>query len=498
MKYFKNFSDLRSNFLDVNSRCPWYLKFDANRAASVSWLNSKKSATYLTESIFTDVFNYEAEVLDLMTQAGDPKQKSDKNRIETINLLSSSNKLRLDKALTSVVLGEMSDLLLLSGSKYKTVGPSLAFDSLPQSTSSSFPDFLRPKTKVKEKVVSCIHNLLRSKVRFPFVLFPISINWRTQISSSGKLKFRQFYPFPVLIAVIEKMIFNGIFVHFENNKTTPYCMGNTYTDLAVRYSYWQNRNYIYSLDFEAFDQRLENDLIKLCIDFLSSKIQLSYYDKFLVNDILDYHRNCLIISCVNGLVCMFKKKRGLMSGSSLTNLVGSLINIFCILYLNRKYRLQIDTKSLSVLGDDIIFASNIKLELSDLSKLYNDEFYMKVSIEKSQIFLPSQKVFFLGHYFDMKGRYLDEHRVKLQLCISENFIHEEVLSTNDRIWSKFCSICFKCSDGSEFFNKYHRSLMYKLRLEKPLGYYYTLFNSDGDMYKKLKFEEFKLEGWRSQ
>jgi hypothetical protein len=69
MKYFKNFSDLRNNFLDVNSRCPWYLKFDANRAASVSWLNSKKSATYLTESVFVDVFNYEAEVLDLMTKA---------------------------------------------------------------------------------------------------------------------------------------------------------------------------------------------------------------------------------------------------------------------------------------------------------------------------------------------------------------------------------------------------------------------------------------------
>jgi hypothetical protein len=185
MKYFKNKIDLDSFMETLNSDSPWFLKFNVSKASNVCWMNSKKSATYLTESIFIKLFNYEEEVKKLMASSGDPKIVSNSNRKETINLLTSDNFLNLDAVIIKKVFGLMSDLLLLSGNKYKAVSPSEAFDSLPQDTSSSFPDFQRPKSLLRKKVINMVHNIYRMKdTPRSFVKYPISLNWRTHISSS--------------------------------------------------------------------------------------------------------------------------------------------------------------------------------------------------------------------------------------------------------------------------------------------------------------------------
>jgi hypothetical protein len=498
MKKFSTVSDLEQYLSYLNDSLPYFAKFNPKRAASVSWLNSKKSATFVYETIFIKLFDCEEIMKELKHSSGDPNKISNINRIETINLLSSSKKIDLDVDLTHKVLAEMADLLLLSGRKYKTVSPSDAFDTLPQNTSSSFPEFRRPKSVVKKEVCSLIHKLIRTPKLKLFHNFPISVNWRTQVSSSLKLKYRQFYPFPVLVAVLEKMIFNGIFAHFETNQMTPYCMSNTFEHLSKRYVKWQTKRHIYSIDFKSFDQRIENILLSTMLKFLANKVSLRAYDTDILDSIISYHCNCQIISSINGETCMFTKERGLMSGSALTNLLGSMVNLFTLLYLNRIYRLNIDTSSISILGDDIVFASDRKLSINTFSLYYKKHFDLEVSTEKSNVYSPGEQVYFLGHNFDNNGRYLNHAKTVVQLCISENYISEEILSTNDRIWSKFCSILFKCSDGEEFFDHFKLRLMRILNIEKPIGHYYSLFNSDGDMYKKLEFDSYKSNGWRSQ
>jgi hypothetical protein len=498
MRIFSKLIDLEKHLSYLNDSLPYFAKFDPKRAANVSWLNSKKSATFLYEPVFIKLFHCEGIIKQIGSSSGDPVKVSNLNRIETIKLLTSSDNLRLDESLTHKVLAEMADLLLLSGRKYKTVSPSEAFDSLPQNTSSSFPSFRRPKSLVKSDICSLVHKLIRTPKLKVFHNFPISVNWRTQVSSSIKLKYRQFYPFPALVAVLEKMIFNGIFSHFEKNQMTPYCMSNTFEHLSKRYVKWQTKRHIYSIDFKSFDQKIENILLSTLLKFLSSKISLRVHDIDILDSIISYHCNCLIISSINGETCMFRKKRGLMSGSALTNLLGSMVNLFTLLYLNRLYKLDVDKSSISILGDDIVFASDKKLSINDFALYYKKHFNLEISVEKSNVYSPGEQVYFLGHNFDQYGRYLNNAKTVVQLCISENYIPEEILSTNDRIWSKFCSILFKCSDGEQFFDHYKPRLMKILKLEKPIGYYYTLFNSDGDMYKKFEFESYKSNGWRSQ
>lgn len=498
MKTFDTFKNFKIFVTDINSHVPWFFKFNVNRASNVLWLNSKKHATFIKEKIFIKLFDNEQEINKVEKDSGNPKNQCNNDRIKTIKFLTSAKLLTLNEKVTNKTLSQMSDLLLLSGNKFKSVGPTQAFESLPQNTSSSFPDFASPKSKIKQNLLLQIHNMVRNN-NFSFLCnLPISINWRTQVSNSLKLKYRQFYPFPVIIATLEKMLFYNLFNHFELNKKTPYCYSNTFVDLSHRYKKWQNNKYIYSLDFSSFDQHINNQLLKLILEFIFRKISPTKVDKSIFNAILEYHLNSIIISSINNKTCAFRKRKGLMSGSALTNLLGSFINLFMILYLNTICRLEIDVNSISILGDDIIFCSQRKLSVEFLSVLFDHHFGMIVSPEKSQIFLPKEKVYFLGHYFDSDGRYIDFKKTRIQLVFSQTFISEDVLSTEDRIFGKFCSILFKCVEGNDLFEKYIIRLRSLLRADPSPGFFYSIFNDDGNMFKKLDFEYYKTQGWRLQ
>lgn len=495
MQQFSKINELDAYLNSINCDLPSYLKFDVKRAKEVVWLQSHKDGSFLIERTFVELFNYGKTIDDFVNTTGSVKHTCSKNRLTTYSLLSKESDVQTDVKLSSIVKSQMADLLRLSGVKYKTITPSLAFDSLPSNTGSSFPNFVRPKSKIKSLIVKQVHLFLRNPV-MNILNYPISINWRTQISHSLKLKFRQFYPFPVILATLEKTIFGRLFDHFEKHKSTPYCYANTFEDLAPRYLKWQEKRFIYSIDFESFDQLIPNELIETCIDFLARYIVLTDHDRKSLAFIVKYHLSCKIVTRLNNKCTIFQKKRGLMSGSSLTNILGSMINLFMTLYLDKVYKLGIDPKSISIMGDDIIFASDKDISLSTLSTLYMKHFSMKISIDKSEKFAPGEKVFFLGYYFNHEGRYLSEDKVKLQLCISEHFIPEDVLSTNERVWSKFCSILFKCTDGSRFYDYYKARLFRLLKINGPLPLYTDLYGLDGVHNKIRNFNEYKERGWR--
>jgi hypothetical protein len=430
----------------------------------------------------------------LLFSAGDPKSMSIKQRKDVISALSTKSELRLDHKHRNFSWWKSSCLLGLSGHRYKPVSVYDAFDSLPSNTSSSFPDFKSPKTGVRTKIISQILRL-NSKNIFYLLNYYININWRTQVSSSKKLKFRQFYPFPVVVATLERMLFGNIFKHFELNKKTPYAYANIYPDLKERYNTWQSHPYIYSLDLASYDIRIAHLLITEGIDFLATHISLGTKEKVILNFLKEYHTQCLLLSSIDGKPFLFKKERGLMSGSALTNLLGSLINLFMLLYINKKYDLRVSFKSISIMGDDIIFATDRHISLEKISHLYRKHFDAIIHLEKSEVFSPGQKVFFLGYYFDNNGRYIDAEKTKLQLCISGSYVSEEDISTRDRIWSKFCSTIFRCSDGSLFFEEHYRKLLHTLELEKPIGYFYELFQGKLDKSRIRDFNYYKVSGW---
>jgi len=186
-----------------------------------------------------------------------------------------------------------------------------------------------------------------------------------------------------------------------------------------------------------------------------------------------------------------------MSGSSLTNLLGTLVNLFYLLYTNEKLKLNIDLSSISILGDDIVFASNKLISFNELNAFYETNFKQNLNIEKSEIFKQGEKVYFLGHYFDSEGRYLNRDRLEAQLCFSENYIPEDVMSTSDRVWSKFCSLLFKCSDGYDYFLKYKDKLLRLLKLDKVPDTYFSFYDNAGE-FRRLAFNDYAQNGWMNQ
>jgi len=495
MYVFSTFKEYKS-FLNKNCFEPeGYALSNITHAANVSFMMSHSLPTFLNEPIFMDLFQNKSQISNILKDAGDPKVVSVKNRVLTIDKFKRSVKSNLDNSKVSIVLNKMAKVLQLHGRKYAQSTPSDAFDSLPQSTSSSFPDY-KKKSLVRSKVIRQCHYLLRNPQNLKYIAnYPIAVNWRTQVSRTLKLKFRQFYPFPVIVSCLEKTLFSGIFKHFEKVKNTPYCYGNIFPDLSKRYELWQSHKYIYSLDIDSFDLNVNNDLISIILDFLVKFVPLNDNEIKVFEFIKYYHLNCYVVSKnENNKTVSFRKQRGLMSGSSLTSMLGSLINLFSIMYINEVEKLDLSLKGISVMGDDLIVCSNRNFKLDMFCRLFDSYFSQSVSNLKSEIFYPGQDVYFLGHYFNSNERKLNNERFKVQLCISENFISEDVMPLNERIISKFCSILFKCTDGSKIFDKYIDRLMSLIRLEQLPTFYYDLIDSENKS-KMLSFEEYKQKGW---
>jgi len=450
----------------------------------------------MTESIFITLFDCQSEIDKVKVLAGNPIIVGDTNRREAKKLLETNGKALLVDKKVQLALYRMSKLLQVNGIKFSTITPTEAFESLPQTTGSSFPRYVRKKAQIRTEIISQLHYLLR-KPKPVFQKYLIGINWRTQVSRSSRLKYRQFYPFPVLVAALEKVLFGKFFTHFEKTKNTPYCYGNIFPDLAKRYDKWQNFSSIYSLDLKSFDQNIVNSVLQICLDFLAKHTSMSANEQILFSYLKAYHLNCNIVTSIGGKTTVFQKRQGLMSGSALTNLLGTLVNLFYILYADEELNLKIDTRSLSIMSDDIVFATNVGVRLQTLNTYYKDKFNQTLQIEKSEIFKPGERVYFLGHFFDSKGRYLNVDRLTLNLCFSEHYIPESVMNTYDRIWSKFCSLLFKCSDGKDYFDKYKDKLMRILGTKQMPKHYVNFWDTSGSA-SLLSFEEFKQNGWMKQ
>jgi len=304
----------------------------------------------------------------------------------------------------------------------------------------------------------------------------VATSWRTQVNRTGKLKFRQFYPLPQIVQVIERRFFDPILLHFEKLKSTPYAFGFIWPHLKEVYKNMQAYKFVYSLDMSGYDISIPHVIIDLIFKELKKLLKMTPGETKLYEQITLYHKNALIMSSDAGGAIIFNKTRGLLSGSTVTNLFGSLINMFCLNYFCIDNNITINKRSYSVLGDDCIFGFNKYIEFSFISNYFLKTFGLSVSSEKSELFKKGEKIYYLGHYFDLNGRYLNRNRLNQQLCFSETFIPEEVMSKTERIVSKVCSLLFKSVDGFYEFEQIKEKLALALGISELPKYYKTFFN----------------------
>lgn len=439
------------------------------RVAGILWGQAMAKPSFLIEDVFVKLFDKQAEVDELLKI--DLTEEGEIERLKTFEALSTSKPLKLDTVLTHKTIAWMTKALRLEGKSFNPVSLEMAFDSMVSSTSSSFPDYVTPKVNQRDKVLKQARKAsFQQKSEF-FKNSLIGPAWRTQVNRSNKLKFRLFYPVAQFIQLIEKNIFYPFFHHFENNKRTSYAFGNVFPDIQWRYQQWNKSKYVYSLDIKGFDINISNDLINIIFVWLFSflrrdSVVIQHYKM-----IHDYHMCALIVTSLKGVVHVFRKRCGLLSGSVLTNLIGSMVSLFCLVYFCIDNRIYIKASNLSVHGDDVILATDVKMTIPFIAAYFKEHFNLEVSIEKSEIFLQGERVYYLGHYIDGNKRYMNKDRVMKQLYVSSHYIPSEVMNKSTRIYSKMLSNVLKSADGFDFFLQYNTRLMGLLNISELPKYY---------------------------
>lgn len=451
------------------------------KVAGILWGQANAKPTYLIEDTFVKLFDKQDEVDELSKL--DLEKEGEDERLKTYQALKNDKPLKLDTVLIRKTLSWMTKSLRLEGKRFNPVTYEMAFDSMVTSTSSSFPEYVTPKVTMRAKVLKQIRSTSNTQKSEFIRKCLIGPAWRTQVNRSNNLKFRLFYPVSQFIQVIEKTVFYPFFQHFENNKRTCYAFANVFPDIQYRYQCWNRSKFAYSLDIKGFDINISNDLIKLIFDWLFLFLKHNELTKSQFAMIKDYHLTALIVTSIRGVVFIFRKRCGLLSGSVLTNFFGSMVSLFCVVYFCIDNRIYIKTSDISVHGDDVILATNEKLTIQFIAAYFKEHFNLEVSIEKSEIFKRGERVYYLGHYIDKNGRYLNIDRVAKQLYVSSHFIPTTVMNKSTRIISKFLSNVLKSKDGLDFFLSYSKNLIGLLNI-KELPKYYLHFAIIEKTYEK--------------
>jgi hypothetical protein len=229
---------------------------------------------------------------------------------------------------------------------------------------------------------------------------------------------------------------------------------------------------------------------------------MSSYHLELINRIETYHCKASIVANYKGDYVLYEKRKGLLSGSAFTNLCGSWINCFMLVYFLLDHDITPTVDMIHVCGDDCLLGINDNFTIDYMASYFWKKFKIKISKHKSEIFKQNDNVYFLGGVINENGRYADFDLIKEQLCLSSN---RSELDEGFRLFSKLCSSCFKYKDGHKLFFEtlpYLRDYIDKKKVKKfTVPEYYFNFAHIHELsteVKYLKVKDFCFNGWLIQ
>lgn len=472
---FNNFREFKKYFYPILLRQG---AIDINRSLNVLWLQACNKPTFRKEPLMLEILNCEGEIEKFITSINIDKEAEDA-KLASHNYLNSTRHVNLEDKTINRVFGFMDRQFKMKNIKFKPLNRNETFDKSVKNTSSSYPDFIRPKGENFNNVWKQIESMLSSGDFSYFDDLLVPTSWRVQVSRSGKLKFRLFYPLPHVIQICELSLFGGFFNHFERCKLTPYVFSNTHNELSKRWLCLQEFSHILAFDYSSFDQTISNDVLSLLFRYIRSHIMLNDKEQLMFLAIVKYHMTAKILTGIAGKPTLYRKNRGLLSGSVLTNLMGSFVNFFVIHY-SWISLFNALPQSTHFHGDDNLIGTNDPTIADKLTEYVMHTFGMELSKEKSEIFKRGENVYFLGHYFNSSERLLNEDRLNKQLCISSNYISKEIMSTEMRIISKLFSLLSKCSDGEKFFDTLRPRILNTLNINTLPTTFIRLFDVGRD------------------
>lgn len=206
-----------------------------------------------------------------------------------------------------------------------------------------------------------------SKMRFP----PCLAGQRGGMSEIDDPKTRLVWIYPAEMLVVEGFYAPLMYRDFMNDPNSPMLNGKSSQRL---YTEWcanlREGETLYGLDFSSFDTKVPAWLIYKAFDILRQNVNFETFQGKPVNkEDAQKWRNVwdgMVWYFVNAIILMpdgrmFRKLRGVPSGSWWTQMIDSVINWIIDTYLALCQRVEI--RNLKVLGDDGAFRANDEFDL---------------------------------------------------------------------------------------------------------------------------------------
>lgn len=152
--------------------------------------------------------------------------------------------------------------------------------------------------------------------------------------------------------------------------------------------------FAYCLDFSSFDAKVNNVLVEYAFNIIQKL--LNFQSAWEYNIFLYVKELFMKVPLVMPTGDLYLVTTGIPSGSLLTQLIGSIINLI----LMRAFQIKFFDAGVptAIMGDDSIFVSPISIDINDIVSFFA-HYGMTLNQDKSVITSSISEVYFLGHNF---------------------------------------------------------------------------------------------------
>lgn len=221
---------------------------------------------------------------------------------------------------------------------------------------------------------------------------------RTQFNEKTRLV----WGYPYSMTVVEGLVAKPLIDEFKRGYTPMAFAMSTMalgTKLEVA-SY--HKDYAYSLDMSQFDATISAGLIHQAFKILKTWFDLDQREptsgvtvRRIFHIIERYFIHTTIVM-PDGHIYI-GKDHGVPSGSYFTQIVDSIVNIIICGAISARFNLHVSKREVFVLGDDLLFWTNRKMDLDTIARYVNDNFHVKLhGSEKSKIYGYNEAIHYLG------------------------------------------------------------------------------------------------------
>lgn len=241
-----------------------------------------------------------------------------------------------------------------------------------------------------------------------------------------KNKTRLVWGYPFSMTALEGVFARPLINVFKDRYRTPmaFAMSDLVLGSKIR-SASRKYKYVYSLDMSKFDTSLHPLFTNLAFEAFKSWFNLDQVDEYIgnyldvFNIVQSYFHTCGIVMPDGNLYS--GRKHGVPSGSYFTQLVDSYCN--CVIYgaICSIFKFHVDKNAMMVLGDDLLFFCDKKLDLDILAKRLHAFLGVNVNSEKSIAGFADDEVHFLGRIWINGRPHMDWSRMLVRMTQPERF-----------------------------------------------------------------------------